>query len=447
MNKELIRRIENIDKFFKKNKIDKKLNSSEEIIFTLLQLLDIRDNDTIFDESFNRMVQKIGIKMASDEKLSEEYLTLIGLFIGEFMTQFYDKSEKDEEVHKFFLEAGEIISKSLDNHQIEQLLDNMIQKMKMLSKNKKMMNNEEIKKVVTEFIHPYFKENLLNRKREEVVSVLLGITTSLATFISVEQLEDLDIEKELIRAFDEPQMLNKKRYNQRELDYALGKKPICNLCEKDYTPNGLKRHLKSCIKNHYTAGDERLIYLVIKGDNHEYYLHVTIKASAKFSDLDTYLRDVWLECCGHMSKFFIKRSPIDMTMSIGDIFPKVDKIEYIYDFGSSTYLYIEFVDEFKGSQPTLIKTLSRNPMPKVKCNSCGSVKVVAVCSSCLGYKGGHLCKKCLPKHECGLDMLLPYVNSPRYGECGYGEWDNTHNFSEEEFNEIYERVEEEELVD
>ncbi len=327
----------------------------------------------------------------------------------------------------------------------------------MLSKNEKLMNSNEITMVITEFMQPSFKENLLSRGKDEVVSVLLGVTTSLISVIAMVQMENLNIdfeneegfslEEEISRAFSEPQNADEKVYERRALAYALGKTPICNLCEKDYAPRGIKRHLKSCIKKQSTLGDERLIYLVIKGDSPDYYLHIAIKASAKFSDLDSYLRDVWLECCGHMSEFFVGRSPIDMSMSIGKVFPKVGKMEYIYDFGSSTYLYIEFVDEFKGSQFTLIETLTRNPIPKLKCGSCGSVKVVAVCSSCLGEKRANLCKKCLPKHECGLDMILPYVNSPRYGECSYGDWDNTHNFSEEEFDEIYEKVEQEELTD
>lgn len=457
MNKELLKKLDDIDIFFKKNKLDKKLNAKEEILFTLLQLLDIRDDDIVSNALFNRMLQKIGMEMVSSEKLFEEYTVRIGLFIEAFMAKFSDKSAHDKDIHKLLLELGAILSKSLDSNEIEKLVDEMISKMEMLSKNEALMESNEIAMIVTEFMQSYFKENLLSRGKDEIVSVLLGVTTSLISLIAVVQMENLmtdfeneeglSLEEEINRAFNKPQNSDEKIYERRELAYALGKNPICNICDKDYAPRGIKRHLKSCIKKHYGTGDERLIYLVIKGDDPDYYLHISIKASACLSDLDAYLRDVWLECCGHMSEFFVGRNPIDMSMSIGDIFPKIGKMEYIYDFGSSTYLYIEFVDEFKGSQSTRIRTLTRNPMPKLKCGSCGSVKVVAVCSSCLGDKRANLCKKCLPKHECGLDMVLPYVNSPRYGECGYGDWNNTHNFSEEEFDEMYEKVEQEELTD
>ena len=32
---------------------------------------------------------------------------------------------------------------------------------------------------------------------------------------------------------------------------------------------------------------------------------------------------------------------------------------------------------------------------------------------------GWVCDECAPKHKCGEDMLLPVVNSPRVGMCGY----------------------------
>ena len=32
---------------------------------------------------------------------------------------------------------------------------------------------------------------------------------------------------------------------------------------------------------------------------------------------------------------------------------------------------------------------------------------------------GWLCQSCADEHECGEDMLLPVVNSPRTGVCGY----------------------------
>ncbi len=129
MNKELLNKLDDIDAFFKKNKLDKKLNFKEEILFTLLQLLDIRDDNIVSDELFNRMLQKIGMEIVSNEKLFEEYTVRIGLFIEEFMTKFHDESENDKDMHKFLLELGDILSKSLDSNEMERLVDDMTHKM------------------------------------------------------------------------------------------------------------------------------------------------------------------------------------------------------------------------------------------------------------------------------------------------------------------------------
>ena len=42
-----------------------------------------------------------------------------------------------------------------------------------------------------------------------------------------------------------------------------------------------------------------------------------------------------------------------------------------------------------------------------------------VCTECVFDDGGWLCETCAVKHECGEEMLLPVVNSPRVGMCGY----------------------------
>jgi len=43
-----------------------------------------------------------------------------------------------------------------------------------------------------------------------------------------------------------------------------------------------------------------------EGDDHpEYWIHLEVSALATLADLDSFLRDIWLECCGHPSVFRI----------------------------------------------------------------------------------------------------------------------------------------------
>ncbi|MBV1730429.1 MAG: hypothetical protein KUA33_09465 [Methanobacterium sp.] len=61
-----------------------------------------------------------------------------------------------------------------------------------------------------------------------------------------------------------------------------------------------------------------------------------------------------------------------------------------------------------------IQLLARNDPPLIACESCGKIGT-QVCAECATW----LCDECAHKHECGEDMLLPVVNSPRVGMCGY----------------------------
>lgn len=48
-----------------------------------------------------------------------------------------------------------------------------------------------------------------------------------------------------------------------------------------------------------------LSLLRVEGEHGLYWLGVEAKASARLRHLDQFLRRIWLECCGHLSKFEI----------------------------------------------------------------------------------------------------------------------------------------------
>ena len=62
-------------------------------------------------------------------------------------------------------------------------------------------------------------------------------------------------------------------------------------------------------------------------------------------------------------------------------------------------------------------SLARNLPPKILC-ACGEL-ATQVCGQCNYDATSWLCKKCAAKHECGEEMFLPVVNSPRVGVCAY----------------------------
>jgi hypothetical protein len=145
--------------------------------------------------------------------------------------------------------------------------------------------------------------------------------------------------------------------------------------------------------------------------------------------LDRFLRDIWLECCGHLSAFEIlgerfSVSPLDeyeekgMNQKIGDIIKSGTIFHHEYDFGTTTVLGLKAVFEFEANLKNAINVLARNDTPEIKCDECGKI-ATQVCPQCIYDEAGWLCDDCAEDHECGEDMLLPVVNSPRVGVCGY----------------------------
>jgi hypothetical protein len=65
-----------------------------------------------------------------------------------------------------------------------------------------------------------------------------------------------------------------------------------------------------------------------------------------------------------------------------------------------------------------VEVLARNDPPPIACLHCGQ-PATQVCSQCFWEASGTFCERCAKKHKCGEEMLLPVVNSPRVGMCGY----------------------------
>ncbi len=81
-----------------------------------------------------------------------------------------------------------------------------------------------------------------------------------------------------------------------------------------------------------------------KGFKHFLYFEVPLRQHDRPSylyDLDNILRTVWLECCGHISRF----NDYKRTTRI-DAIPIGTKILYDYDMGSTTHLTLECIDKY-----------------------------------------------------------------------------------------------------
>jgi hypothetical protein len=89
----------------------------------------------------------------------------------------------------------------------------------------------------------------------------------------------------------------------------------CNFCKEEFDKRSMTQHLKRCKQRAaaIAAEDEkkrkvkiRLLHLIVEGlYNPQYWMHLEISATEPLETLDSFLRDTWLECCGHLSAFKI----------------------------------------------------------------------------------------------------------------------------------------------
>lgn len=155
-----------------------------------------------------------------------------------------------------------------------------------------------------------------------------------------------------------------------------------------------------------------------------------------------FIRDIWVECCGHLSAFtihgeqyesnpdtdpFLGKPSRNMNYRLKDVVDVGDNFLYEYDFGSTTELVLSIHSCRDGEKKNNeIVILSRNNPPKILCSNCEQNEAKWVNPE--GYYEGEpfWCDECLKAEsdEEGEyykpEFLLPVCNSPRMRVCGYG---------------------------
>jgi len=211
----------------------------------------------------------------------------------------------------------------------------------------------------------------------------------------------------------------------------------CVFCKNSYAKSGMSRHLKACkarqeaidAQKSGKARQTKLFHLQIQGTyNPWYWLHLEIPTSATLRDLDQFLRDIWLECCGHLSMFRIGEQNYivemfddwwndedkDMNVELARVLTPGLEFAHEYDFGSTTYLTLKVVAEREGvaDKRKPIQVLARNDPPDYRCEICDEPATWINVFEDYAL----LCDAHAEEYDEGL---LPVVNSPRTGVCGY----------------------------
>jgi hypothetical protein len=233
----------------------------------------------------------------------------------------------------------------------------------------------------------------------------------------------------------------------------------CLFCGKTFAKAGINRHLKTHLDENEETEKSGVSYLVkVKGDKwapQEYFLSLWVNGEAKMKDVYQFLRDIWLECCGYLSAFrnpknrgsgydFLEveelleegkikeyeelmeetQGEVPMSRKVKNVFYKDLKLEYEYDFGSSTCLKLTVIEQYPVKADKKIVLLSRNEPIEWLCDKCGKALATQICSVHIWDEASKSCNKCVKKHakECAdfVDYTaMPVVNSLRTGGCAY----------------------------
>jgi hypothetical protein len=214
----------------------------------------------------------------------------------------------------------------------------------------------------------------------------------------------------------------------------------CYICKNEYSKEGFTRHIKACLKKNQdanpvseTGNKKETSYLIKVTDVYVpgYCLYLLIDGTVLLSTLDKYLRDIWLECCGHLSLFEINgylydRVPddvedYDMFYKLNEVLDENSVFSYNYDFGTTSNLRLKVMQLFSQVYKEKgIHLVGRNIAPEAICEKCkkdADIYAADVYSNTCSY----LCESCFEKEEQNAEELYAHVitNSPRMGLCGY----------------------------
>jgi hypothetical protein len=200
----------------------------------------------------------------------------------------------------------------------------------------------------------------------------------------------------------------------------------CYLCGAALSKAAMKNHL---IKFHGESkrGEACCLIKVEGAYCKDYWLYIDVPMKGTLSDIDAFLRKIWLECCGHMSEFSLPGSGhvvLGKARKLESFVPET-KFIHAYDFGTTTETILTVVeDTMRKSQKKRVRLLARNVPPVYQCKDCGKTAEYICTVYKEPYESLFYCAECAEKYEDDEHYMLPVTNSPRMGECGYdGELD------------------------
>lgn len=212
-------------------------------------------------------------------------------------------------------------------------------------------------------------------------------------------------------------------------------KGACAYCGREMTRGGLARHLAACEKRGeaVAAADAKpgeagtLVHLLVRdAGTGDYWLHLEVDGKTTLKQVDGYLRAIWLECCGHLSRFSAGgwgSTELGMARKVGDVLRPGVELMHVYDFGTESVTLLKAVAVRRGKRTTRhpVALMARNAPPDYACQECDAT-ATRLCMECMYEHGaaGMLCDAHAAAHpHDAYGEPTAVVNSPRMGMCGY----------------------------
>ena len=184
MKNELIEQIVEVENFFKNSSEGKKLDAIEEMLYNLVQSIDIRESTVVKAEILERLTKLTQNNHDGNDPFSLDYFAQTNAFISDYMKLFSEKLHNSDNIETILHETTEVLQSHLPANRKDEiassLLKEFIVKIKMIGEDEELKKNPTIQEMIQFFV---VSDNCINEflkiGASGTISMLLGVISAI----------------------------------------------------------------------------------------------------------------------------------------------------------------------------------------------------------------------------------------------------------------------------